>query len=420
MMFLNLFSKECKAVIKSIIYYIFIGCIIIFYAAQLGDFEALSEPVKGSENYGLAISTDKDTIMRETLDELLFQYDRNSYPTYPIGFYKEVILNEKKQEKVAEYIEELTGANKTQIREKLDAYYNGQVPVETEEGGTVVQETVKLDLNILSTVSYEKFLDIMDKIDDLLGGGSSFKRSNVEAGVKVDMTYEQALQEYKDIVEKDRVTSAYARLFCDYMGIMLGILPVFLAIARQLRDKRAKVVEVIYSKAIPAYKIILSRFLANALMVLIPLLLIGLVPYSQSVYQAEYLGASADLLAFVKYTLGWLMPTVLFTLAVGFLFTELSNSVLAALLQGICWFTAIFSATNNLVGHVGMNLIPRFNKLGGYDIYKNIYPDLIKNRIGYTVISVLLLFLTILIYSIKREGGVIKHGKAAADLESKH
>lgn len=411
-MFLTLFLKECKATLKSITYYIFIACLVIFYVSQMSEFQPLSKPEKGSDDYGVTISTQKDMIINKTLDDLLFQYYSNSYPTYPIGFYKEIILNQEKQDKVAGYIESLTGTKKNQIKEKLDAYYSESLSGQT-------QETDGTGLHLKTDINYEKFLDIMGNIDKLLGGKSSFERQKVETGVTVSRTYEQAMQEYRDIIEKDGVTNAYARLYCDYMGLLLGILPVFLAIARQLRDKRAKVAEVIYSKSSPAYKVILSRFLANAVMILIPLLVIGLFPFSQSVYQAGYLMADADLLAFVKYTLGWLMPTALFTLAVGFLFTELSNSVLAAFIQGIIWFTAIFAATYNLVGHVGMNLIPRFNNLGNYEIYKKIFPELLKNRVGYTIISVILVLLTIWIYSIKRKGGMIRHGKAAADLESK-
>ena len=51
------------------------------------------------------------------------------------------------------------------------------------------------------------------------------------------MTYEQALLEYDNILYKDKVSGAYARLFCDYIGIILGLLPVFLPTYKIPQDR---------------------------------------------------------------------------------------------------------------------------------------------------------------------------------------
>lgn len=38
------------------------------------------------------------------------------------------------------------------------------------------------------------------------------------------MNYEEALEEYNQTINKDKVTGGFARLFCDYMGLELGLI----------------------------------------------------------------------------------------------------------------------------------------------------------------------------------------------------
>lgn len=42
-----------------------------------------------------------------------------------------------------------------------------------------------------------------------------------------EMNYEEALKEYNQTINQDKVTGGFARLFCDYMGLALGLYPVF-------------------------------------------------------------------------------------------------------------------------------------------------------------------------------------------------
>jgi hypothetical protein len=154
-----------------------------------------------------------------------------------------------------------------------------------------------------------------------------------------------------------------------------------------------------------------SRYLAIVIMIIIPVLLCSINPMLQSIYIANQNGVTVDYLAFIKYIFGWLLPTVLFTVAMGFLFTELTSGPIAILIQGFYWIINVFLAASNLVGYVGMNLIPRFNTLGSYSIYKSVFPELVRNRILYTGFSLLLFLLSVLIYDLKRRGKWIDNGK---------
>ena len=79
------------------------------------------------------------------------------------------------------------------------------------------------------------------------------------------MTYEDAAEAYNTLTEKDRLSGGYARLFSDYMVIFLGILPVFLAVTRGLRDRRAMMQELIYTRRCSSFTVVTSRYLSKNL-----------------------------------------------------------------------------------------------------------------------------------------------------------
>ncbi len=114
------------------------------------------------------------------------------------------------------------------------------------------------------------------------------------------------MKDYESIINNDKVSRAYARLFSDYMGIVLAILPIFLAVTRVLKDKRAKAAQVIFSKKCSSTVIILSRYLAIISMIIFPLILISITPTLQSIYSADSNGITADYFAFIRAIFGCL------------------------------------------------------------------------------------------------------------------
>lgn len=245
----------------------------------------------------------------------------------------------------------------------------------------------------------------MDQTDQILGGGSSYGKNDRESNALVPRTYEDALEEYRELTEKDRLTGGYARLFSDYMGIFLALLPAFLAVARGLRDRRSGMQELIYSRKCSSLVVIASRYAAMLVMLILPVLLISLSPLSRCMNYASGAGISADASAFVKYTFGWLAPTIMTAAAVGMFFTELTDTALGILVQGAWWFFSLFSGVNTLKGGMyGWNLIPRHNTELNWSGYQNGFAQLAANRILYVLLSFVLIALTILIYDQKRKG----------------
>lgn len=387
-MFFTLFLKECKEILRSITYYMFLLCTVLFYTTQLGSFEPISEPVKGEFGEREEVSREEQA-MESAIGRLMVEFSANQYSTYPFGFIKEVKLSDEDQEKVGQIVEKLTGYSPEEF-----------ILIATD------MEKSNDDVQVLRSISYEEFMEEMKNLDDLLGGGSYYEEDSLLGNTDFPDNYEEARKEYERVLEKDQVTGAYGRIFCDYMGILMGILPVFLAVTRSVRDKRAKASQVIFAKKASSFTIQASRYAANLTMIFLPLLILSTMLNSQAMYLANVLSVKGNLWYMYLYLLCWLMPTVMTSLSIGFLITELTEGPLAILIQGGFWFYTILAA-EKLTGYVGTSLVPRFNSVGYYSIYEKMKPALISNRLGYLFISILLFALTVFVYEKKRRGGLL-------------
>lgn len=419
-MFLTLFLKECRQMLKCLTYYLIVICMVLMYTSQLSSEGVMKKPEPGQKEYGFAVSEDKSVIMKETIFMLAREYTANSYTTYPFSFYKKVTLSKIKQSKVGDILAEITGISKEEINSILKDYYSTvyydsskgeKAPGSNsqEEGKAIVVEPKELSITVVSGMNYEHFTELMTKVDNLLGGESSYAEDNLQGNAYVPMTYEQALEEYNGIIKNDHYTGAYARLFCDYLGIILAILPVFMAVTRGLRDRRAKANEIIYVRKASSIQIILSRYFAMIVMLLLPVIILASFQVMDCISIANRMDIRIDPLAHVKYISGWLLPTLLVTTSVGVLITELTDSAIAIIIQGIWWFLSVISG--KLVGNYGWNLVPRHNTLTEYDVFKENFNQLVINRVSYTLAAILLLAAAVFVYERKRKGCVTIRGK---------
>lgn len=407
-MFIKLFRKECAQTVKSLTYWLMVIVMVLFFATQLGSANMDKAPEKGLESYGTKPSEDKNSIMSNTLGTLAEEYARGNYTTYPIGFVKTVKLDEKEEQRVGEILKETTGLDKEKIQQKMDEFYG--------KGGII---TAGMSLEPEEGLTYARFEELMQEMDDMLGGGSSYNSESLPYNGTEPKTYEDALEEYEDLVQKDGYTGGYARLFSDYMVIILGILPVFLAVTRELRDRRANMQELIYVRKVSSGTIIGSRFLSMVVMVLLPVLILSFPLMAKCISYARMAGISVDYLAFLKYIAGWQLPTVMIVTAVGMLLTDLTDTALAVLVQGGWWFVSIFMGAGSMDGgRYGWNLIPRHNTAMNYKGYQEGFSQLLSNRILYASLAVLAVAVTAWIYSQKRKGRMNIRGKISANRKS--
>ena len=408
-MFFKLFMKECSQTAKSLTYWLLVIIMVLFFASQMGQMDMEKAPEKGLEDYGVKPSKDKNIIMSATLGMLAGEYAEGRYTTYPIGFVKSVTLGKEEEAKVGEILKEATGLDKEEIEEKIDEFYENS-------GGIITSRPV---LEPLESLSYGRFEEIMQEVDDMLGGGSSYALDSLGDNGSEPKTYEDAVKEYEELVQKDGYTGGYARLFSDYMVIILGILPVFLAVTRELRDRRANMQELIYVRRSSSMTIIASRYLSMVVMILIPVFALSIQPLASCVTYAKTAGISVDYLAFAKYIAGWMLPTVMVVTALGMLLTELTDTALAVLVQGAWWFVSIFMGAKTMDGgRYGWNLIPRHNTILNYSGYQEGFSQLLTNRILYASLAVIAVSVTAWIYSQKRKGRMNIRGKISANRKS--
>lgn len=398
--FFALYFKECKKVLLSLTFLLYTAAIFAMYYAQ---FEsemrgAETEPKPGLSSYGIVVREVPEVLMPRALDTLVQEYQMNSYVAYPIGFYKEVHLTEKKRKKMAEIIGELTGLScEDGSREAGDNDF-----VVDGNGNFCVEGSDFVNYSLSEKITYEYFRELMRKADDLIGGGSRYSDNYIVHNFsQVPKTYEEAVAEYQQFIEEDKITGAYARLYCDYIGIILSILPVFVAVSLMQLDHRARMEALIYSRKISSAKIVFARYAALISGMFLPVIVTTVA--AQKMVMGLYPGEKMDLFAFARYAIVWMLPAIMAVAAVGMLLTELAGGLPAIFIQGAWWFTDMFSEP--LTGGIGkFNLTIRHNSLYKLDVFQKEYSDFLFNRIFFVVLAFLLVALTAMIYEEKRRG----------------
>ncbi len=361
---MKLFLVELKKVLLSLPFIIFVVVLLGFHFTQYGqEVEKLVPPEQGLDEYGFKQEEIPAIIIPAAIDMLVREFEQNSYVAYPFGFYKEVHLNDNDKKEMQ------------QIIDSLDT-----------------------DMN------YEAFVKKMEQADQLIGGKSSYA---VDALVRnfgfVEMTYEEALEEYNLVKNEDRFSNAYARYFADYTGLILMIVPIFMAVAISLKDQTARVADLIFSRAISSTKLMMTRFFALVLAIFTPVLVLAAIETYRltTIYPNEPLNH----LAFFSYSVGWLLPTVLFVVALGLFLTEWTGTILAVFIQIVLFFLSASVGLHQMMGgYKGWMLSIRHNTIGNTQVFLDNINTLLINRLVFTAVAAILLGLTIVVYEKKRKG----------------
>lgn len=419
---MRLFFKECKKIIFSMTFLLYAAVVLAFYFTQYNnDREPISKPREGMEDYGTVAKEVPEILMLNAIEGLVNEYLSGSFTAYPIGFYKNVKLSEKKKTEMCEIIYELSGITKEQLEDFADYEQGGgYTAVPDGNGGysMVLNEPVLPEVNIPESLTYERFRELMRQADKIIGGGSKYSDDYIIGDFsRVPKTYEDALAEYEKIFTEEKITPAYARLFCDYAGIDLAIMPVFAAAALAAKDKKSRMEQLVYSRKISSARLVLTRFAALVAVMAVPV--IFTVIHAQIGVAELYKGYELDNFAFAKYSAMWLLPNLLTATAVGMLLTEMFSPLIAVFVQGAWWFGSIFASSGGLTGNItSFVFVPRHNSLFGADVFQSTLKQFTFNRIFYTVLSVVLIIVTVIIYEIKRRGGLnvsFGNGKNSTD-----
>ena len=317
-----LFLRELKKVVFSISFFVLIAGTIAMVASQgvldMSGQEKLEMPQPG-QDYGTQAKEIPEVIMPAAIQVLYGEFCTNSYTAYPIGFYKNVRLSYDKRQQMAEIISALTGTPADELMQaagestqdgnsytfddsEIDVQGNGGYTITTQDSMSSDDET-GFSIALTDDISYEEFLSYMKKADKLIGGGSFYSDTYLANSFgQTAITYEEAVDSYNLIKDSDHFTGAYARLFCDYMLIVLSVLPVFIAVALCLKDKQTSMNGLIYSRTASSARIILTRYLAIITAVMVPAVILFYIS-SASIW-GMYNGMKLDYLIPLKYCFG--------------------------------------------------------------------------------------------------------------------
>lgn len=399
-----LFFKECKKVVFSLAFVIYCIVVFAFYFTQFHNDSRtpLPKPVPGVESYGEIAKEVPEILMPAAVESLVGEYLSDSFTAYPYGFYKNVRLKEKDKTRITEIITEISGIPQNEL-DSFEDFQQGGYYMD-ENGYVVYQEPNIPEITIPQTMTYEHFRELMQEADKIIGGGSKYSdQFIVENFSLVPKTYEDALAEYEYFISEDKITGAYARLFCDYTGIDLAIMPVFVAVALASLDRRSRMEQLAYSRKISSAKLIFTRYFALIAVMLIPVVFTAF--HANASIGTVYPDHDLDNSAFLRYTVFWLIPNIMTSTAVGMFVTELTSALLAIFVQGVWWFASTIAATDGLTGNIGkFTLVMRHNNLLKADVWVAEWNNIVFNRIFFSAVSILAIALTAFIYEMKRRG----------------
>ncbi len=406
-----LFIKECKKLFRSVTFIIYSVLVVLMFWTQYWD--VLDAPLNETACMSYEetkTSGDPELIMPAALDSLTGCYLSNSYICYPYGFFKSVHLNSSKSKKIQKYITELSGLSSDEIealKDQNDKFY-------TSYGTTDYEEYNVKDVPLKKDVTYERFVEIMGDVNDILGGGSDYKPDALAYNFsQVKMTEEELKEQYNDFIEKDHISIAYGRLFSDYLGIDLAFVPVFVAAALITADRRGKMKELVYSRKVSSFKLVFTRFAALFATMMIPVLLCAALSAAKIMYM--YSGSDPSFTGFFAVSGAWLIPNIAMTTAVGMLVSEIFSAGAAILVQFIFWFGSLMMSDAALYGNIGkFTFICRHNRLMYRADFMANYDNFVFNRVFYLILSLVMVLLTVFVYELKRGGrfnGIVLFGK---------
>ena len=423
-------------------------------------------PGAAAENGGYADIADglseavQRSMMTGATKRLLDNYRSNLYEYYPFGYVKEKRLSEKKQAAILLYLTELTGLDELSVigvEENLTpeeiqisgggafvlspgqggTYENGQFTVdpgaweyvENPSGLADTAENVDNPSGLAESpeypetkweiqVTFERFLEIMDAVSGLIGRNSYFSRTMLSLYYcENDMQDAPiTLRQHLEFYEKDRVTGAFARYYCDCISLIVLGMPALIVIDLWLKDKRYKMISLIYPRRAASAKLIFPRLWAVVSMSMLPVLILPLRSLAALLRYCREAGAAADLSAFAVYAFAWIFPTILLAVSMALAVTALTENYSAVLAAGLLWLFGRPGIDKLAGGNYGLfDPVIRHNTLKGYGRMMANIRALALNRAFVSVAALLFAVSAILICNAKRKGGMSLESRKSAD-----
>lgn len=385
-MILNIICKEIKYQLKNITFYGFIIVVLLMFFSQLGipTKEDLTLPTQSEKFYSTEKIIDHDKQMKQMYFWMHESYSEGTVLKYKFSF---------------GYHSSLTDAQKSYLKTIMDRVYT--FDDKDLEDDIIYSSPDDDENNLKVNVSYDEFLDTLKDLDKNLGGDTIYGAPENYGVFYDEISLSSAERTFNNVMENDKFTNAYGRLFADYLGITAGFFPVFLSAFIFIREKKKKDYEKIYKSKISFTKYLMAKYIGMCICIMGCYFI--LATYTTLAYSIFALDSKCiiDKMAIYKYTFGWIGPTVLFSTASGILISAIFNKAIVTIL---CQLVLCLSSIHNLIGQYGFTkYVIRFNVFGEYDSYLNFRYAIIQNRIFYTVLSFAILIVSSYIWTRLRE-----------------
>ena len=451
-----LFGMECKKIAGSILYWVLVLALLTvslyqYAPAVESELQRTNDPASvfytaPDGSYAEERSRVPDEAMEHTMmigatKLLMYNYRDNCYQYYPFGYVKEKTMSAREQAVILQYLIELTGLNEQELAgtkdgakdtgigdvpisgggafvlepDKGSTNENGQFVIRPDEwqyvpsNGTASETSSQSSGSFEIQVPFERFKEIMEEVNRMIGPGSYFSWTMLKLYYFGNDMEEAPITErqHREFYEGDRVTGAFARYYCDSISLLVLFLPAFVIVDLMLRDKRRKMQGLTYPRTISSARLICTRYAAAVCMTMLPILILPVKSLVVLIRYCGSIGVQADALAFIKYTLAWILPTVLLIMAISLAVTALLENYTAILLAGLIWLVGKPTVDKLEGGNYGLfDLIIRHNTLKGYGRMMENIQMLALNRITISVIALALVGLAVLVYRKKRKGGL--------------
>ncbi len=193
--------------------------------------------------------------------------------------------------------------------------------------------------------------------------------------------------------------AAFARVFCDSYGTVTVFFTSFLIVLYLRKDARLKQTDPYAASSHSSFLIQSARALAMTIMLFVPVLIAAIAALLQYILSPNT-GDFLSYFSFLYYPVTWLLPSLLFTVALGMFITYLTNLPLALPLQAVLWILTLGSTKE--IGDYNTALAIRHTTLGGYEAFHENLTLLVLNRIVVTLLALLFFYLSVRIYQKKR------------------
>jgi hypothetical protein len=314
-----------------------------------------------ANHYDAIYASDFRTLKNGVMSQLTTEYKANTYTTYPLGFAKTTALKSHER-----------ASMRTQIK-------------------ALKQTKNRHALNL-----------VIKRVNQLLGGHSSYTAANIATLARRQMTPKEARQDYQLIVTRDKISGAFARVFADIAGLIVGILPTVIIIAFCDADRRSRALATIQSKFASSGKRLATQYCASLIVLLLPVLVAG--GYFTLRVNGLYPHQVIDRFAFMKAAVIWILPTLMISSAMGFMTYQLFSNFVGFAFQIGWWLVTTMIGARRVDGYYGWLLMPRHNSLHNVAYFYTHLNELLINRVSYAMFALIMVGVALLVAQLRKGG----------------